>query len=449
MLDIKLLVDVKNGTQAKKIFYDDELYQLELERIFGRCWLFLTHDSLIPKLGDFVTGYMGEDEVLIVRQPDGSVKAFLNHCMHRGARLCNAEAGNARGFTCSYHGWAYGMDGALKAVPFEQELYKGCLEKHKLGLREIRVESYHGFIYGCFDASAPSLYDYLGDMRWYMDIWMEATGGAELIGPPARSLLNCNWKTPSENFVGDAYHVGWTHAASLAALGGELSVLAGNKVLPPEGAGLQITTRHGHGLGILFNAGPGIIGEEAGAACRAWYAENRPKVAEKLGALRAKYYGSHFNSTIFPNNSYLWGTNTFKVWAPRGPHQIEVFTWGIVEKNMPEDLKRLVTSGMIRSFGTAGMFEADDSDNMESMTHLNRGTQIRKGTLNSQMGMGTEIEDPDHPGIISHSAVGETSYRGFYRAYQEFLSANNWDELRANDETWKDEILGANAGGQK
>jgi NAD(P)-dependent dehydrogenase (short-subunit alcohol dehydrogenase family) len=68
-------------------------------------------------------------------------------------------------------------------------------------------------------------------------------------------LLNCNWKTPAENFVGDAYHVGWTHAASLSVLGGELTAMSGNKMVPPDGAGTQVTTRFGHGLGILTNAG--------------------------------------------------------------------------------------------------------------------------------------------------------------------------------------------------
>lgn len=435
------LVDMRNGTQQKSVFYDRDIYELELERIFARCWLFLTHESAIPKFGDFVTTKMGEDEVIVARQKDGSIKAFINSCQHRGTQVCPAEAGNAKGFVCSYHGWSYGLDGKLENMPFEKELYKGKVDKSKHGLVQARVESYHGFVYGCFDDDAPSLEDYLGEMKWYLDVWMDATGGVELIGPPSRSILNCNWKTPTENFAGDAYHVGWTHAAGLKVMPGPLSVLSGNAVLPPTGAGLQVTTRHGHGVGILYDAGPALLSDMI-EEIFAWQARKKPMIEKKLGALRARFYGSHLNSSIFPNNSYLWGTNTFKMWAPRGPGQIEAFTWAIVEKDMPAHLKEGIARVMHRTFGTAGMFEADDSDNMETMTHVNRGFVTRKGKMNSQMGLGGDRIDPELPGVVGDSAIGETSYRGYYRFYQEILNAKTWDEIRANNADWFVPLLG-------
>ena len=435
------LVDVRNGTQSKRVFYDRDIYELELERIFARCWLFLTHDSAIPNHGDFITTKMGEDDVIVARQKDGSIKAFINSCRHRGAQVCPSEAGNARGFVCSYHGWSYGVDGKLENVPFEKELYRCKLDKSINGLIEARVESYCGFVYGCFDKDAPSLSDYLGEMKWYLDVWMDATGGVELIGPPSRSVLDCNWKTPTENFAGDAYHVGWTHAAGLKVLPGPLSMLAGNAALPPQGAGIQVATRHGHGVGILFDAGPALLSDVI-QEMFAWHARKKPLIEKKLGAARARFYGSHFNSSIFPNNSYLWGTNTFKMWAPRGPGQIEAFTWAIVEKDMPAHLKEGIARTMHRTFGTAGMFEADDSDNMETMTHLNRGFVTRKGTLNSQMGLGGDRIDPDLPGVVGDSAIGETSYRGFYRFYQEILNAKTWADVHSNNARWFEPLIG-------
>ena len=219
MVNIKDLVDVENGTQSRRIFADRDIYELELEQIFARCWLFLTHESQIPNFGDFVVTKMGEDEVIVWRQRDGSIKAFLNQCRHRGMKLCMAEAGNVRGLSCAYHGWAYGVDGGLSAVPCEKEAYPPNFNRSQWGLRPVpKVESYRGFIFGCMDAAAPTLADYLGDAAWYMDIWADVPGGVEFMGPPARSIIHANWKSPAENFVGDCYHVGWTHASALLAM---------------------------------------------------------------------------------------------------------------------------------------------------------------------------------------------------------------------------------------
>jgi phenylpropionate dioxygenase-like ring-hydroxylating dioxygenase large terminal subunit len=435
MKDIDELIAPDCSWQAKRIFWDEDLYELELERIFGRCWLFLTHESLIPKHGDFVTARMGEDKVIVCRQKDGSIRAFLNSCTHRGNQVCHADSGNARAFVCNYHGWAFGTDGALVDVPLEQRCHVG-VDKSANGLPNVRVASYRGFVYGCMDPDAPSLEDYLGDYGWYLDTWMVGAGnGAELLGPPSKSILDCNWKVPAENFVGDAYHVGWTHAAALEVLGGELAGLAGNRAeMPYDDLGLQFTTRHGHGFGYIDNAGSSIHVKRE--AYDRFLAEQKPKVAANLGPERGRLFDGHWNCTVFPNNSFLYGTNTFKVWHPNGPHQIEVWTWTIVHKDMDADLRRQVQIDATLSFGTAGLLEADDGENMMTCTSSNRGRRTRQGVMRSSMGAENEGPHPQYPGIVGSSFIGETSYRGFYRFYREILKAGDWDAVRAGDARW-------------
>jgi phenylpropionate dioxygenase-like ring-hydroxylating dioxygenase large terminal subunit len=139
------LVDAEHGMISRRIFIEPEIYQAELQRIFARCWLFLCHDSQIPRPGDFLTTYMGEDPVLVVRDTAGTVGAFLNVCRHRGNRLCRADDGNAASFICAYHGWTFGNDGRLTAVPNRREAYHGALDLGDWGLIPVaQLESYKG-----------------------------------------------------------------------------------------------------------------------------------------------------------------------------------------------------------------------------------------------------------------------------------------------------------------
>ncbi|NCA13269.1 MAG: aromatic ring-hydroxylating dioxygenase subunit alpha, partial [Proteobacteria bacterium] len=97
--DFRQLLRADGGTQHRDIYWNEDIYAQELEQVFARSWLFLTHDSLIPKPGDFVTTFMGEDRVIVSRGRDGVVRAFLNSCNHRGNIVCRADSGNARSFT--------------------------------------------------------------------------------------------------------------------------------------------------------------------------------------------------------------------------------------------------------------------------------------------------------------------------------------------------------------
>ena len=95
-LDLESLVQNDGSSVRRELFWRPDIYELELEKIFARSWAFLCHESQIPNSGDFFATYIGEDPVLVVRQADGSIRAFLNVCRHRGMKVCRADEGECQ-----------------------------------------------------------------------------------------------------------------------------------------------------------------------------------------------------------------------------------------------------------------------------------------------------------------------------------------------------------------
>ncbi|MGH2372262.1 MAG: Rieske 2Fe-2S domain-containing protein, partial [bacterium] len=129
-LDNKLaLVNPEQGHIPAFIFSDPEIYRLEMDALFTRCWLFVAHESEIPSPGDYVTRHMGDHPVIVARGEDGRIRVLLNVCRHRGMRICRADLGNASHFRCPYHGFTYKNTGELIGIPFQAEIYGSGLDK--------------------------------------------------------------------------------------------------------------------------------------------------------------------------------------------------------------------------------------------------------------------------------------------------------------------------------
>ena len=416
--DVKGLVDADRGLVSRRIFFEEDIYQQELENIFARCWLFLCHESQILSPGDFLTTYMGEDPVLVWRDSRGEVNAFLNQCRHRGNRLCRADAGNASAFTCAYHGWAYGNDGKLLAVPSINDGYFGELETERWGLTPVaQLDSYKGLYFATFDPSAPPLLDYLGSMTWYLDAFFDRReGGIEVMGGVHRWVVPCNWKFPAENFGGDAYHVGWTHLSAVRA-GFSAGVTAN-----PMAGGAMISPGNGH---CIISVDPSDTPDPPIAEILAYEKQIRPEVDRRLGPR----YGmvNPIVGTVFPNFSFLRGTSrAFRVWHPRGPRSIEVWSWGFVDKAAPPEVKEKFRLSVVQGFSPSGTFEQDDMDNWQECTQTCRGLMSRQLDLNIQMGLGHEKFDESLQATVSDYRYSESNHRSFYRRWDELMSGRGW-----------------------
>lgn len=431
MATVGRLVDTEKGLADRRIFYDQEIYQQELEQIFGRCWLWVGHESQIPKPNDFIANYMAEDPVLITRDAKGKVHTFLNMCRHRGNRICRADAGNAPSFMCTYHGWTFATDGKLVGVPGYKEAYFEELDRSQWGLVEAPTDLYKGLIFANWDSHAPSLLDYLGDAAWYMDLWLDRRdGGTELLPGAHRWVMNFNWKFGSDNFGGDGYHTRATHLSmSLAGYERQRTrVDAGDSVQDRTRA--SVYAGNGHCVLSVYTGStlnPQAGGGRGGPIMEDYLKSIVGETERRLGKVRGLQSNMGIG-TIFP--SLTWhGSPLIRAWHPRGPDKTEIWSYCIVDKKAPPEVKRAMMNNYVQRFGPAGNMEQDDANNWFNSTRAAKSLTARKYPSNMQMGLGHEWTDESHPGVLNHSTT-EGNWRHFYGWWDKLMAAPSWDQMQ-------------------
>jgi phenylpropionate dioxygenase-like ring-hydroxylating dioxygenase large terminal subunit len=421
---------IGRGFIDPRIFFDEEIYQLEQQRIFRRTWLFVAHDSMLKKPGDYITQYMGEDPVIVVRDNQGRVRVFLNRCRHRGVRLCPFDRGNAVNFTCSYHGWSYGVDGALKSVP-DVGTYAGGLDQSKWGLIEVpKVASYGGFIFANWDAGAVSLDEYLGDMRYYFDnaFGRLYAGGVEMSPVKQRVMSNHNWKIAADN-GSDLYHFGITHAGGI----GTLQDYAAH--MPADGfadTAYLATNRADGGPSHSALAGKSLADAQAYdlqlaqslGADSVEYIKRRYRLMTSLDSRVAPGYFSVvglFPSILFVDMAPITAGIAVELWHPRGARKTETWLYVFVEKDAPPALKKFSALQMMRFHSFSGSVVPDDHENWERLDSAAGSPSSRAHVLNYTQGLAGDGRPAgfvaghyeDLPGKIDY-AISDAGPRGMY-----------------------------------
>lgn len=194
----------------KERYVSADFARLERERLWPRVWLLAGLESDVRSAGDYLTCEIADESILVVRQPDGGLRAHHNVCMHRGNRLREPGRGHTRLFVCQYHGWRYGLDGALVQALDPHAFPQGC-PRESLDLRSVRCETWAGFVFVTLDTAAPSLREYLGVLPAHLDPYHFEEMA---IVDDYTIEIACNWKTSLDAF-NEAYHIAATHSDTL------------------------------------------------------------------------------------------------------------------------------------------------------------------------------------------------------------------------------------------
>jgi phenylpropionate dioxygenase-like ring-hydroxylating dioxygenase large terminal subunit len=197
------------------IYTDPAIFRREMTHVFGAVWVYLAHESQIPKNDDFVTAQLGLRPIIVVRDSGGTLRALYNRCTHRGATVCRHERGSAKAFQCPYHGWTFLNSGKLSGVPWPDG-YACDFKDAQFNLAQVpRVESYRGFVFGTLNADAPPLPEYLGPAARPIDEWLDRHPGARVeVREANRIKYRGNWKLAYDNSC-DGYHVVFSHRSLL------------------------------------------------------------------------------------------------------------------------------------------------------------------------------------------------------------------------------------------
>ena len=430
---IRPLVKTNSGVIDRRIFNNKDIYQQELEQVFGRCWLFIGHDSLVANNNDFQANYMGEDPILLTRDSKGKLHAFLNMCRHRGNRICRADYGSAPSFMCTYHGWTFATDGKLVGVPGYKEAYFEELDRSQWGLVEVgQIDTYKGVVFATWDKSAPPLLDFLGDMTWYLDDFLDRrAGGTEFIRGIQRYVIPANWKFGADNFGGDGYHTYLTH--------GSMRVVRGNQRANFYGqGGWSVTPGNGHGIVRVSDpsnagnaGGGGTLTQDSGNPATRYRSEVRNEARQRLGSVRVDQGVG--TMTIFPNFSkHVFVRN----WHPRGPDKTEVWSYHLVDKDAPKEVKDALRRAHVFSMGPSGNTEQDDMNNFIQCTQSAKGVMGPKYEMNLALGLGHDLKREEFPGMLN-ACPSEQNQRAFYDFWAQLMDAPSWSQVKLTPRTVK------------
>ncbi len=394
-----------------RVYTDADLYALEQERIFrGPAWNFLGLAAEVANAGDFKATFVGDTPVVLTRDADGVLHAWVNRCAHRGALVCRELRGNvgeSGTHTCVYHQWAYDATGSLIGVPFRKGLggkggYPADFDMAEHGLQKLRVEDYCGLVFATFDANLPPVEQHIGATAAHY-VRRLFNRPVRVLGT-TRQYMNANWKVYAEN-LRDPYHASLLHLFH-CTFGLYRSTQEGGVELDP-------TLRHS----VLTSK------NKAPEAGRDAYTDDKLRTYDETYALadpsllagRPEFADgkSAVIQTLFPNLVIQQIANTLAVRQvlPKGVGHFElVWTcFGYADDDAQLAAMRLKQFNLI---GPAGLISMEDGEATELVQRAAEASEAGAAEFIEMEGRGVET---------SGSLISEGNIRAFWQVYRQLL----------------------------
>ncbi|QSE77750.1 aromatic ring-hydroxylating oxygenase subunit alpha [Rhodococcus koreensis] len=398
------------------LYTDPELFELEMDRIFNRTWVWVAHESEIPNAGDFRTATVGRQPVIVTRDRRGGINVLLNRCRHRGASVCETPRGNANGFTCPYHAWSYALDGKLRGIPYPDG-YEDVLEKKDFPLHRLQVDSYAGMIFASANPDVEPLADFLGPAKHWIDLFMKQGAGYPIkVQGEHKFRFNGNWKIQLENTT-DGYHFPIVHRSWMSSVDEETANML--SFMTDEHA-VTHSLGNGHSVMIMVPEHVDLDDDDGSEPLQERFRHivdelSKTMPADQVRRIVRSMHGAGFNLNLFPN--VAMSMSFVRALRPISVTETEIRHLALGLDGGPEVVNRERLRIHEHFQGPFGFGSPDDS---EAWDRVQRGAAAGPG-LPILVNRGLTREQDDAKGRVSH-ATDETGMREAYTMWKAMMT---------------------------
>ncbi|NDZ78352.1 aromatic ring-hydroxylating dioxygenase subunit alpha [Streptomyces sp. SID10853] len=399
------------------LYTDPGVFEAEMDRVFHRTWVWVAHESEIPRAGDFKRAVVGRQPVIVTRDRRGGINVLLNRCRHRGASLCETPKGNGNGFTCPYHAWSYALDGKLRGIPYPDG-YEDVLEKKDLGLHRLKVDSYAGMVFASLDPGVEPLADFLGPARHWMDLFMKQGAGYPVKVQGEHTFrFRGNWKIQLENTT-DGYHFPIVHRSWMSSVDAEtadmLSFMTDEKAVTHS-------LGNGHSVMIMVPEHVDLDDDDGTEPLQERFAHivddlSRDFEPAKVRRIVRSMHGAGFNLNLFPN--VAMSMSFLRVLRPLSVTETEIRHLALGLDGGPEIVNRERLRIHEHFQGPFGFGTSDDS---EAWDRVQRGAAAGPG-LPILVNRGLSRETEDQNGDRTAHSTDETGMREAYAMWKRMMT---------------------------